>query len=179
MAGKNQKLLLFLDKCVAHARDASKLRNVQVEFLPVNTTLGLQPMDQRIIGSLKHKYHRCLVWKFMQKFTTTKECYKASLSDAISMLTTSWITVSWGTTANCYWKAEFCETSEPQNEEDDGSEVSPCIWEHFQGKMKVAFTFKEYEDADNLLPCAVQEIDDLCIEDKNTEIWWGRGSTNM
>lgn len=49
------------------------------------------------------------------------------LLDAISMLAASLISVSWETVANCYWKAGFCETSEPHNEEDVGSEVSSCI----------------------------------------------------
>jgi hypothetical protein len=65
----------------------------------------------------------------------------------------------------------FCETPEPHNEEDDDSEVSPCIWEDVMEKMNVTFTFEEYVEADdNLLPSTVQEIDDLCTEDKNTEI---------
>jgi hypothetical protein len=37
--------------------------------------------------------------------------------------------------------------------------------------MNVILTFEKYAEADdNLLLCAVQEIDDLCTEDKNTEI---------
>jgi hypothetical protein len=37
--------------------------------------------------------------------------------------------------------------------------------------MNLILAFEKYAEADdNLLPCAVQEIDDLCTEDKNTEI---------
>jgi hypothetical protein len=37
--------------------------------------------------------------------------------------------------------------------------------------MNVILAFEKHAEADdNLLPCAVQEIDDLCTDDKNTEI---------
>jgi hypothetical protein len=74
MAAKNRKTLLFVGHCAEHPKDTSKLRNVEVEFLPANTTKVLQPMDKEIIRSLKHKYHRHLVCKFLQIITTTKEC---------------------------------------------------------------------------------------------------------
>jgi hypothetical protein len=38
------------------------------------------------------------------------------------MLAATWSAVIWETTGNCYWKARFCETSEPHNDDDD-SEV--------------------------------------------------------
>jgi hypothetical protein len=68
-------------------------------------------------------------------------------------------------TANCNWKAEFSETSELHSEDDDVSEVSPCLWEDFK-KINETLTSEEYIQADDSL---LQETDDLCIEDKNTE----------
>jgi hypothetical protein len=86
------------------------------------------------------------------------------------MLAASWNAVSREMIANYYQKAGFCETPEPHNKEDNALEVSPRIWEDVKETMNVTFTFKEYAQAeDNLLPCAVQELDDLCIEDKNTQ----------
>jgi hypothetical protein len=81
--------MLFLEQYADHEKDTSKLRNVQLEFLPANTS-ALQPMDQRIIRFLKHKYHRCLVCKFQQRITITKECYRVYFFDAISMHAGSW-----------------------------------------------------------------------------------------
>jgi hypothetical protein len=125
-------------------------------------------MDKGIITSLKHKFCRHLVCKFLQRITTTKECYKVSFFDAKSMLAASWNAVGWETIANCYQKTRFCETPQPHNEEDDDSEVSPHTWEDVKEKMNVTFTFEKYVEAyDNLLPCAVQKIDNLCTEDKN------------
>lgn len=44
-----------------------------------NTMSVVLPMDQGIIRSLKHKYHRCFDCNFMQRITFSKECYKVSL----------------------------------------------------------------------------------------------------
>jgi hypothetical protein len=86
------------------------------------------------------------------------------------MLATSSNVASREMTENCYQKARFCETPEPDNEDDDNSEVSPRMCEDAEEKTNVTFIFEEYAEADDHhLPCAVQETDDLCIEDKNTE----------
>jgi hypothetical protein len=53
MASKSRKILLFLDHCPAHSKDARNLKNVQVKFFPANTSSVLQPMDQGIIKALK------------------------------------------------------------------------------------------------------------------------------
>jgi hypothetical protein len=59
-----------------------------------------------------HKCCRCLVWKFVQRTTATKECYGGASFDVISMLAASWNAVSWGTDSSFYQKARFCETSD-------------------------------------------------------------------
>jgi hypothetical protein len=69
-----------------------------------------------------------------------------------------------------WWKARFCEMSEPHSEEGDNSEVSRCIWGDIQSQTNVAFISEETVEADNsLLLCAAQELDDLCFEDNSTE----------
>jgi hypothetical protein len=53
----NRKVLLLIDNCSGHvgAQNLSNLANVQVHFLPPNTTSHLQPCDAGIIRSLKSK----------------------------------------------------------------------------------------------------------------------------
>ena len=48
----DQKIALIIDNCPAHP-SISNLTNVQMVFLPPNTSLILQPMDQGAIRSLK------------------------------------------------------------------------------------------------------------------------------
>jgi hypothetical protein len=55
MAAKNQKIMSFALQCIAHPKNISKLKKVKEEILQANTTSVLQPMDKKIIKSLKHK----------------------------------------------------------------------------------------------------------------------------
>ncbi|XP_063598620.1 tigger transposable element-derived protein 6-like [Penaeus indicus] len=50
-----RKIALIIDNCPAHPT-VSNLTNVQLVFLPPNTTSILQPMDQGVIRSLKAYY---------------------------------------------------------------------------------------------------------------------------
>ena len=52
---EGRKIELLIDNCPAHP-SVSDLRNVQLVFLPPNTTSVLQPMDQGVIRSLKAHY---------------------------------------------------------------------------------------------------------------------------
>ena len=56
----NRKILLLVDKCTAHPH-VNTLKNIQLKFLPPNTTSLIQPMDQGIIKNLKTLYHKELV----------------------------------------------------------------------------------------------------------------------
>jgi len=52
---KNRKILLFIDKCVAHPRDNTALKNTEVIFLPPNYTSHLQPLGMWIIHDFKYQ----------------------------------------------------------------------------------------------------------------------------
>ena len=51
----DRNIVLIIDNCPAHP-SISNLTNVQLVFLPPNTTSILQPMDQGVIRSLKADY---------------------------------------------------------------------------------------------------------------------------
>ena len=52
---EGRKIALLIDNCPVHP-SVSDLTNVQLVFLPPNTTSVLQPMDQGVIRSLKAHY---------------------------------------------------------------------------------------------------------------------------
>ena len=52
---EGKKIALLIDNCPAHP-SVPDLTNVQLVFLPPNTTSVLQPMDQGVIRSLKAHY---------------------------------------------------------------------------------------------------------------------------
>ena len=43
---RKRKILLLLDNCSAHNLENVELSNIEVQFMPPNTTSVLQPMDQ-------------------------------------------------------------------------------------------------------------------------------------
>ena len=59
-----RKILLFLDNCSAHQVTYIP-KNIQVYFLPPNTTSSLQPMDQGIIRNLKCHYRGLLLQRYI------------------------------------------------------------------------------------------------------------------
>jgi len=56
MKHNKQRVLLLLDNCTSHKLGNLVLENVEVHFLPPNTTSKLQPMDAGIIMSFKKHY---------------------------------------------------------------------------------------------------------------------------
>ena len=61
MIRENWHIILLIDNAKCHLSDnINNLSNVKVHFLPPNTTLHLQPLDQGIIYSLKAKYRKLL-----------------------------------------------------------------------------------------------------------------------
>ncbi|CAG8738012.1 13149_t:CDS:1, partial [Rhizophagus irregularis] len=55
---RRQRILLLFDNCTSHKLENLTLSNVEVCFLPPNTTSKLQPMDASIIMSFKKHYRR-------------------------------------------------------------------------------------------------------------------------
>ncbi|KAG0442128.1 Tigger transposable element-derived protein 6 [Dictyocoela muelleri] len=52
---KNRKILLLLDNCTSH-KSTIELSNIELFFLPKNSTSKLQPLDAGIIRSFKSKF---------------------------------------------------------------------------------------------------------------------------
>jgi hypothetical protein len=101
-----------------HRTTSGESKNVIAEGR-VNTTLVLQPMDQGIIRSQKQKNFTGTLFASSCRESHYQRMLQSTFFDAIFMLAAIWSAVIWETTANCYWKARFCETSELHNENDD------------------------------------------------------------
>ena len=69
-----KKILLFLDNKLAHLRDLL-FSNVKVQFLPANTTLDLQLLDQGMIQAFKLHYRKFLLKAII---STAEECKSAN-----------------------------------------------------------------------------------------------------
>ena len=68
-----EKSLLLIDNCPTHTDGSSiNLKNLQVEFIPPNTTSHIQPCDAGIIRNFKVNYRTFLVSKWVQTWIMKK-----------------------------------------------------------------------------------------------------------
>ena len=72
---EGRKIALLIDNCPVHP-SVPDLTNVQLVFLPPNTTSVLQPVDQGVIRSLKAYYRGRVVRRLCRALDNTKRCQK-------------------------------------------------------------------------------------------------------
>ena len=100
----DRKIALIIDNCPAHP-SISNLTNVQIVFLPPNTTSILQPMDQGVIRSLKAHYRGRVVRLLCRTLEKKEPCPKISILQSMKILADSWEVVTKETIINCFRKA--------------------------------------------------------------------------
>ncbi|XP_037803619.1 tigger transposable element-derived protein 6-like [Penaeus monodon] len=99
-----RKIALIIDNCPTHPT-LSNLTNVQLVFLPPNTTSILQPMDQGVIRSLRAYYRGKAVRLISRALEEKKPCPKISILQGMKLLADSWELVAKETIINCFRKA--------------------------------------------------------------------------
>ena len=100
----DRKIALIIDNCPAHP-SISNLTNVQIVFLPPNTTSILQPMDQGAIPSLKAHYRGRDVRLLCRASEKKEPCPKISILQSVKILADFWEIVTKETIINCFRKA--------------------------------------------------------------------------
>nr|XP_037272474.1 tigger transposable element-derived protein 6-like [Rhipicephalus microplus] len=83
-AAKAQKMLFVLGNCSAHMK-VSGLENIELLFVPPNTTASQQPMDQGIIEFVKSRYQRQVIQQMLLCMESGKQ-YEVDLLSATQML---------------------------------------------------------------------------------------------
>lgn len=105
----DRKIALIVDNCPAHPTVAN-LSNIQLVFLPPNTTSILQPMDQGVIRSLKAHYRGRVVRLLCRALEKKEPCPHISVLKAMKILAYSWEVVTKETIVNCFRKAGISPT---------------------------------------------------------------------
>ena len=100
---QNVKVAFIVDNCPAHP-GVPRLANIDLNFLPRNTTSVLQPMDQGVIQSLKAKYRTKVMCKYINAVNSDKELPNVTILDVMIMVEQSWSTVPDTTIINCFTK---------------------------------------------------------------------------
>ena len=116
---KVRTIALLIDNSPAQP-PVSHLTNVQLVFLPTDTTSGLQPIDQGVIRSLKTHYRWRVDYsqhyrapRLCRTLEKTKTLPKISILRTMKILVSSWEALSAQTIVTCFRKAGI--TSEAQN----------------------------------------------------------------
>ena len=97
MKRKKRNILLFADNAPCHAvHNLPRLTNVQLEFLPPNTTSRIQPLDRRIIRAMKQHYRKRLLSNLVAKLESSSEkpltefIKTTTVLDALHFLKQAW-----------------------------------------------------------------------------------------
>ncbi|KAJ2948731.1 hypothetical protein O0L34_g7989 [Tuta absoluta] len=126
---KGRKILLLVDNCPAHPI-ISNLQNIELAFLPPNTTSILQPMDQSVIKSLKGHYRRKLLMELVESEGKTS----VNMLHAVNFLSKAWEEVTPTTIQHSFRHAGLCTNStidevetEPEFDSDDDLPLTEWI----------------------------------------------------
>lgn len=117
LAQAGRKIVLFVDNFGAHILcrfdKVTKKRivlyepkNIEIIFLPKNSTSITQPLDMGIIKNLKDKYKGALLKKRIESIDGGKE-WKFDLLDALRLVKKAWDDVKPETIRNCFKHAKF------------------------------------------------------------------------
>lgn len=171
MSNQKRKILLFIDNCPAHniQRDFS---NIQIEFLPPNSTARLQPIDKGIIQNFKTFYRKEVVKEILECMEDGK-AYKISLFSAMNMAYKAWKNVSKPTIQNCFRACGFIRDSHGMVTHEEVLSISG--WEKIFPNEDNRVSFNEYVHFDDQLVTSGvlndEEILDCCFENsENDEI---------
>ena len=107
-----RKIILFMDNAPSHPESLSeRYSNINVAFLPKNTTFRLQPLDARIIRNFKLKYRKKLlkfvITRINDNVKATDIIQEVDVLKAISWIKSAGGEVSEETIVNCFKKCGF------------------------------------------------------------------------
>lgn len=154
-----RKIVLLVDNCTAHKITVA-LKNINVVFLPANTTSLIQPCDQGIIRTFKAHYRTKMRSQIIAELDkneaesdANKIAKKITVLDAMHLLVKAWSEVTPETIQNCFRKGGFSKFSDQVYEaEFTAPELSDS-------------EFEDWVDMDqDLQTSAAVTIEDICQE---------------
>ncbi|GJR90625.1 CENP-B homolog protein 2-like protein [Tanacetum coccineum] len=116
-----RKILLIVDNCPAHPKIIEGLRNVELFFLPPNTTSKIQPCDAGIIRAFKMHYRRRFYRSLLEGYELgVPNPAKINVLDAMNLAISAWtMDVSANTIANCFRHCKLRSTDNMTFENSD------------------------------------------------------------
>lgn len=161
----SRKVLLLLDNCSAHGTEETLplLDNVEVVFLPPNTTSKLQPLDAGIIAALKVRYRK---WQYERALdymdAKVENIYKVDQLTSMKAMRRMWDDIPASVLKNCWHHTGLVMgTEEVQRVEDSTvAEVLAAMSELVAPRTQMDIDFiTNPEDENNVL----EEADDTTL----------------
>ena len=117
---KTRDSSFLINNCPAHP-EIKNLTNINLIFLPLNTTSVLQPMDKGVIQSFKAHYRKKVVRLCTKAVESNKPLSKISTLQVMKHLVSSWNAVSKETIVNCFKKSNISQSNQQAavNDDDD------------------------------------------------------------
>lgn len=120
---QQRKVLLFLDNATCHP--SINLSNVELIFLPPNTTSACQPLDQGIIEAFKLNYRKLLLQSLVSQLDEHMSAdiinsnmnFNPSMLDVVNWLSEAWKNVKPETIGNFFRRCGFPGASSTAEEE--------------------------------------------------------------
>uniref|UniRef100_A0A0N5B903 DDE-1 domain-containing protein n=1 Tax=Strongyloides papillosus TaxID=174720 RepID=A0A0N5B903_STREA len=139
MGTQNTRILLFVNQCFAHLKEIN-LKNIRIEYLPVNCTSRLQTLDLGRKNAFKTSYRKNVVQRLFGLIESGKDTmtYKISILNVLHYIAKAWKDVSQSTISNSFRKAGFFQTHEEEVIEEDSDLIS--AWE----KLKIDYEVKDF-----------------------------------
>ena len=124
---QNRRVVLFVDNARCHEMNDVTLTNIELKFIPPNTTSLIQPLDQGIIKNLKVHYRqqllRCQLLSLDRGESLASFTKSITILQALHMLKQALLLVKPDTIRNCFRKAGF-----PSDDGDNDDDIT--ILEH-------------------------------------------------
>ncbi|KAK8757742.1 hypothetical protein V5799_004625 [Amblyomma americanum] len=152
---------MLLGNCSAH-NTVTGLDNIEVVFLPPNTTSALQPMDGGIIQYVKTKYRRRMLERTLLCHEVGKQ-YDVNLLSAVNILAYVWHNMPVHIVANCFRHSGFV-VREPGDDavslDDNGDDC-----QDFGGVLPDTVTLADYVGIDDGVVIAGSLTDEEIVKD--------------
>ena len=135
---RGQRVLLLLDNCPSHKIRGLVLQNVDVHFLPPNTTSKIQPMDAGIIMAFKKNYHRHQIQWMLEQVEAGEfaQNLKMDILQGIRYSIQAWDEVTAETIYNCWHHTKILPVVENDKIVEDIEETD-LLLEELSDTLKV------------------------------------------
>jgi hypothetical protein len=144
MKKQKRKIILFLDNATSHPD--LKLQNINLVFLPPNTTSHSQPLDQGIIQNFKIIYRQMILRRILSQIDVVKDADELAKSitvlDALMWIKQSVKQITGSYVTKCFKKSGFIlenlsvdlDNTDLENEIIVGEQLVNMVPTHMQGE---------------------------------------------